>query len=500
MALTRITSGVISANAVSAEKLANGSLTSRVLANTSIELKHLASSANFTGSVNTVQANLTANNIQFTANLNTTSSNIASITTNVNIVSGNVGGVAANTIQNKANVDTALDNVVQIVANVDTVSTNVTNITGDATTNFTVNKTFEQNVTIQGNLIVVGSQVDLGVGTATIDDNFVVVSANLTGTPATDSGIVISRGSEGNVFIGDHIGDEGVVFAITDSPHNNATIAIREYMDVHANAFHAESDMNFSRVHFGHVDDETTGIIVDTTNSHIKFIVSGAEKANLTSGGNLHLADGSIHSGNLNGGNQIDLDDDVFADRQNSIVVRSLQSIGFFLDWNDSETGNFLGVYDAEDDPNNVTKDDALFSVRDTGDVFVDQSINIGTTANVNGVDLVANDYATFTRLNANINVVNQNVDSGVGLVKKVNVITTSGSNVFFVNTPSATQIPTDIEKVNVYVDGVYQHPDDPGTSNNDFVYDSSDASVTFTDPSLPNGLTVIIDALCPRP
>ena len=70
MALTRVTSGVLGANAVSAEKLANSSLDSRHFANNSIELKHLATSANLTAQVNTVQANLTANNIQHTANLN----------------------------------------------------------------------------------------------------------------------------------------------------------------------------------------------------------------------------------------------------------------------------------------------------------------------------------------------------------------------------------------------------------------------------------------------
>lgn len=438
MALTRVTSGVLGSNAVSAEKLANGSITSRTLGNNSIELKHLSSSANFTGSINTVQSNLTANNIQFTANLNTTSSNISSITANVNIVSSNVSGVAANTIQNKANVDTALDNVVQIVANLDIVSSNVDNITGDDATNFTVNKTFEQNVIVQGNLIVVGSQVDLGVGTATIDDNFIVVSANLTGTPATDSGIIINRGNEGNTFIGDHVGDEGVVFALTQSPHDNTTIAIQEYLDVHANAFHAESAMNFSRVHLGHVDDESTGIVIDTTNNHIKFVASGAEEGNIS-------ADGDM------------------------LIVR-----------------DFI--------PGNAVIAPTVFA----GGLDVKANLN-DLSSNAEGIS--QNLQANVIQLTANLNVVNQNVDSGVGLVKKVNTATSTGSsNVFFVAVPSATQHPSDLEKVNVFLDGVRQTPDSLTGSNNDFVYNSADASVTITDPNLPSGLTVIIDALCPRP
>tara|TARA_S200002703_G_scaffold148178_1_gene144646 strand:- start:7384 stop:8700 length:1317 start_codon:yes stop_codon:yes gene_type:complete len=438
MALTRVTSGVLGSNAVSAEKLANGSITSRTLGNNSIELRHLTSSANFTGSINTVQSNLTANNIQFTANLNTTSSNIASITTNVNIVSGNISGVAANTIQNKANVDTALDNVVQIVANLDIVSANVNTITSDSATTFTVNKTFEQNVVIQGNLIVVGSQVDLGVGTATIDDNFIVVSANLTGTPATDSGIIINRGSEGNTFIGDHIGDEGVVFAKTLSPHDNSTIAISEYLDIHANAFHAESAMNFSRVHLGHVDDESTGIIIDTTNNHIKFIASGGEEGNIT-------ADGDM------------------------IIVR-----------------DFI--------PGNAVIAPSVFA----GGINVEANLN---DLSSNAESVSQNLQANIIQLTANINLVNQNVDSGVGLVKTINsAVSTGSSNVFFVKTPTAPQIPSDLDKVEVYIDGIRQRPDQPGTSNNDYVYSSADASVTLTDPAVPSGLTIIIDALCPRP
>lgn len=119
----------------------------------------------------------------------------------------------------------------------------------------------------------------------------------------------------------------------------------------------------------------------------------------------------------------------------------------------------------------------------------------------IDAKDSQANAHDTFTKLNANINVVNQNVDSGVGQIRKINTATSTGSsNVFFVAVPSATQHPTDLDKILVSVDGLIQKKDNPGTSNNDYVYDSADASVTITDPSLPSGLTIVIDALCPRP
>ena len=418
MALTRITSGVISANAVSAEKLANGSLTSRVLANTSIELKHLASSAHFTGSVNTVQANLTANNIQFTANLNTTSTNVAAVTSNVNIVSGNVGGVAANTIQNKANVDIALDNVVQIVANVDIVQDNVAAII-DGSTAFTGEVTMSDDLIVSGNLVVNGDTTTANSINMIVQDRMIMLANSATGTPAADVGVLFNRGNQGNAA-------------------------------------------------FFYDETATTFKIADTQDPSSNTSLSPVTLSNLAVG-------------------KLSFDG---ADLNTAIT--------------DNRSGAISTVYATDLTASRALSSDASGKIAVATTTLVELNYLSGVTggiqAQIDLLDSQANAHDTFTKLNANINVVNQNVDSGVGQLKKVNVITTSGSNVFFVNTPSATQIPTDIEKVNVYVDGVYQHPDDPGTSNNDFVYDSSDASVTITDPSLPNGLTVIIDALCPRP
>ena len=97
MSLTRITSGVVSANAISAEKLANAALTSRNFANKSVELRHLADSANNTTSINTLTTNI--NTVQ--SNVNTVQANVNSQRTNVNIVSSNVG----NTVAFTANVE-----------------------------------------------------------------------------------------------------------------------------------------------------------------------------------------------------------------------------------------------------------------------------------------------------------------------------------------------------------------------------------------------------------
>lgn len=401
MALTRVTSGVLSSNAVSAEKLANGSITARTLGNSSILLQHLGSTANFTSSINTVQANLTANNIQHTANINSVSTNVAAISANVNIVSGNVGGVAANTIRNKANVDTALANVIQLNANINVVQANVAAII-DGTTAFTDAVTMNDDLIVTGNLIVNGDTTTANSVNMVVQDRMLMLANSATGAPAADVGVLFNRGNQGNAaFFYD---ESAQTFKISDTKDPSTNVAL-------------------SPVTAGNLD---VGILTAAT---VKF--NGADL-------NTALTDN----------------------------VAALQA--------------------------RITANSTAFQAEDT-------ALQARITAN--NTLLNSNDFITFTRLNANINVVSANVDSGVGLVKKVNsAVSTGSSNVFFVATPTAAQKPSDIDKVDVFIDGIRQRPDSLTGSNNDFVYSSTDASVTITDPALPSGLIVIIDALCPRP
>ena len=401
MALTRVTSGVLSSNAVSAEKLANGSITARTLGNSSILLQHLGSTANFTSAINTVQSNLTANNIQHTANINSVSTNVAAISANVNIVSGNVGGVAANTIRNKANVDTALANVIQLNANINVVQANVAAII-DGTTAFTDAVTMNDDLIVTGNLIVNGDTTTANSVNMVVQDRMLMLANSATGAPAADVGVLFNRGNQGNAaFFYD---ESGQTFKISDTKDPSTNVAL-------------------SPVTAGNLD---VGILTAAT---VKF--NGADL-------NTAITDN----------------------------VAALQA--------------------------RITANSTAFQAEDT-------ALQARITAN--NTLLNSNDFITFTRLNANINVVSANVDSGVGLVKKVNsAVSTGSSNVFFVATPTAAQKPSDIDKVDVFIDGIRQRPDSLTGSNNDFVYSSTDASVTITDPALPSGLIVIIDALCPRP
>lgn len=400
MSLTRITSSVLGSNAVSSEKLANSSLDSRHFANGSIELRHLDSSANFTAAVNLVQSNLTANNIQHTANINSVASNVGSVISNtnsvaantiqnvanINVVSGNVGGVAANTIQLQANVDVVQDNVAAII---------------DGSTAFTGEVTMNDDLIIAGNLIINGDTTTANSVNMIVQDRMIMLANSATGSPAADVGLLFNRGDEGNAAI--FYDESAQTFKISDTkdPSTNVTL---------------------SPVTAGNLD---VGILTAST---VKF-----------DGADLNTA---------------------LTDNVNALQSRLTTNVTAF------------------------TNEDTALQARITA----------------NNTLLHSNDFITFTRLNANINVVSQNVDAGLGLLMEVNTATSSGSNVFHLKVPSGSQHPTHISNVALFIDGLRQKPDSLTGSNNDFVYDTTAASITVTDATLPSGLEILMQALCPRP
>src|SRR6056300_850998 len=242
------------------------------------------------------------------------------------------------------NEDTALQ--ARLTSNVNTLTTNINTLDANAdaiearrAANL-VSAVFASDVTVSGNLIVTGAQVDLGVQTATIQNNFIELSAELNpgDAPSTDSGLLINRGNKSNVFIGDHLGEDGVIFVRTQTPDTNTIIDIESFMYLHANALHVASPVNLNRVHFGLRASEDTGIIIDDAGANINFIAGGSYVANVH------------HDGTINS--------------QNAVIAPKVFAGGVELQANDSAT---------------------LFSAR-------------------------ANDFATYTHITANVDIVQDNV------------------------------------------------------------------------------------------
>ena len=558
MALTRITTGTISSNAISAEKVQNASIQARHFQGGTITLDLLDANAN-----------VAAAEIRLNANLDIVQDNVTINETSINTVQTNLVLAEANIVQVQQNVSANVDNVLsnqlayavyananfdtkanvsatyflalandyithtRLKANINLVQDNIGLVT-DGTTPFTGPVTMQDTLTVQGNLYVVGAQVDLGIGSAQIDDATLLLAANTppdAGLP-TDAGILINRGANSNVFFGFATYGDHIDFIFTDAPASNSQHYPISYIDVHANSLGAEGthDANFTAFH--HADHPTTGMYMPAGEGTIEFAAEGVNVANLVTGGNLFLsAAGIIHGPSP--ANTLDLDDDELGDRQNSITLRSLQSVGVFLDSNDSETGNFLNIYDGIDDPNSVGIDDGIFSVRDTGEVFITDDASIQGNANI-VLDAVvsnavigtrvfegtvglqandsatyfaayANDFVTYTRLNANVNAVQSNLSTahtdissnintvqdnvtaitggGTFLSPFTNVNTATGtSNVFFIGKDTAAEANV----VLVMLDGVSQ-------PNTEYAVNSANDTIQFTDATIPSGTIVQI-------
>ncbi len=99
----------------------------------------------------------------------------------------------------------------------------------DLTSNQTAagDKTFSANVTIDGNLTVSGTTTTVNTTNTTISDSLLELGTGTTGTPTNDSGIVIERGDQLNIFIGFDESAGAIVFGqgnVTGSSTGNLTI------------------------------------------------------------------------------------------------------------------------------------------------------------------------------------------------------------------------------------------------------------------------------------
>src|SRR5210317_1745776 len=121
MALTRITSGVISANVVTSEKLQNSIIQARHIQAGALTTDLFEESANATAveirvnaNLDSVQGNVVATQANVNIlqdNVNTTTSNIATLTTSVNTIYANVNTVQDNVALNAININQVQSNV-----------------------------------------------------------------------------------------------------------------------------------------------------------------------------------------------------------------------------------------------------------------------------------------------------------------------------------------------------------------------------------------------------
>ena len=563
MALTRITSTVLESNAVSAEKMANGSVTTRLYGIKSIEAKHLAASANaasITTNVNILQTNINvvhANVVAAEANIISANTAMASnsaandfltytsligainaTTANVNGVSSNVAQVesrrAANIAGAVSTITTAdltasralvssgsgkvaisavtstelgyVDGVTSAiqtqltagVTNTNTVHANVVaaeaNIAGvlAGTKNFTGGVTMGDDLVIQGNLTVLGDSVTANTINAVIQDRFLFLANSATGAPSADIGILMNRGNEGNAALFYDESAKSFTMAETRDPDSNvvisptglANLAVGTLKYNGADLNTAITDNRSGAVSTVYKDDLTASravvsdgsgkiAISDVTSTEIGYLdgVTSAIQTQLDAGVTNAAAVVTEAVGiearrvaNIAGAVSTITTSDLTASRA---VVSSGAGKVAISDVTSTELGYLDGV---------------------TSAVQTQLDSKIAITASA------ANDFVTFTRLNANINLVSANV--ALGLKQLINVAASAdgegtGSNNFFVATPPGSN-PVAIDNVVVSLNGITQ------TKTTDYIYTPASGKVTFTDAAIPSGLTVQIITLNP--
>jgi len=563
MALTRVTSTVLESNAVSAEKMANGSIVTRLYGIKSIEAKHFAASANtasLTTNVNLLQSNINtvhANVVAAQANIisaNTAVFNAAkandfatftsltgvinSTTDNINAVSANAAGVETRRVANIAGavstITTAdltasralvssgsgkvavsdvtstelgyVDGVTSAiqtqlnagVTNTNTVHANVVaaeaNIAGvlAGTKNFTGGVTMGDDLVIQGNLTVLGDSVTANTINAVIQDRFLLLANSATGAPSADVGILMNRGNEGNAALFYDESAKSFTMAETRDPDSNvvisptglANLAVGTLKYNGADLNTAITDNRSGAISTVYKDNLTVSralasdgsgkiIVSDVTSTELGYL-DGVTSAIQTQIGttNTNLADNSTRIAAVETRRAANI-----AGAVSTITTGNLTTSRAIV----SDGSGKVSVSD-------VTSTEIGYLDGVTGAIQT-QLDSKGSTAGFE-----ANDFITFTRLNANINIVSANV--ALGLKQLINVAASAdgegaGSNNFFVATPPGNN-PVAINNVVVSLNGITQ------TKTTDYIYTPASGKVTFTDAAIPAGLTVQIITLNP--
>ena len=382
MALTRVTSTVVSSNAITSAQLSNNIIETRHIKNESVGLAALDSEANSASVETRLNANLDAT----TANINSVQGNVVAAEANVVLVRSNIdsfGSFANTNLDTKANVSATF---IQLNSNINQTSTNVAAII-DGTTAFTGQVTMNDDLIVAGNLVISGDTTTSNSVNMIVQDRMIMLANSATGTPADDVGFFFNRGNQGNAaFFYD---ESARTFKISDTkdPSTNTSI---------------------SPVTAGNLD---VGIL---TAANIKY-----------DGADLHVS---------------------ITDNVNTLTTN-------------------INTLDANAD-----------------------AIEARRVANVTVMH--SNDFVTFTRLNANINSVSDNVDAITGggtlSLPFQNVNTSVGtSNVFFIGKDVANQ--SNITYVTL--DGVFQTSDD-------YVLHTSNETIQFKEASIPSGVVFTVHTL----
>jgi hypothetical protein len=345
---------------------------------------------------------------------------------------------------------------------------------------------------IQGNLTVLGDSVTANTINAVIQDRFLFLANSVSGASAADVGILMNRGNDGNAAIYYDESTFSFTMAETRDPDSNVIISPTGLANLVVGTLkYNGADLNTA------ITDNRSGAVSTVYKDNLT-----ASRALASDGsGKIAISDvTSTELGYLDGVTSA-IQTQLTAGVSNAAAVvteavgieaRRAANIAGAV--STITTGNLTASRALVSDGSGKVA--ALASVTSTELAFFEAPRSIQTQLDTKGstAGFQANDYITFQRLNANINIVSANV--ALGLKQLINVAASAtgegtGSNNFFVATPPGAN-PVAINNVVVTLNGITQ------TKTTDYIYTPASGKVTFTDAAIPSGLTVQIVTLNP--
>jgi hypothetical protein len=433
----------------------------------------------------------------------------------------NTGALTATSVSSAGVELKANDHATYLTAKggIDGANTAISNIT-DGSTAFTDAVTMNDDLTILGNLTVAGSYANLAVQDSFTDDRIIFLANNFTGSPSLDAGLLINRGSSGNLFIGFDESEDYFISALNNDPPTNTAISIASVANFRTNLVRS-ADGSASTPAYSNYGDENTGMYFSGADT-LNFATAGVSRLQISSTGAITTAGSVETTGSLSA--------TVDTVATNAAIAATVFSGGVELRANDYVT--YLVAKGGIDGANtNIASNDTDITNLITGldgsnTNILSVTSNVGLSNNAVTTAFQANDFITFTRINANLNLVSSNADSkldlaggtmtgaiamgtnkitgmgdptaaqdaatkaytdallGASIIPQHTLNTSSGtSNVF-----AMTNSPTNQNRIQVYLGGAHQQYGD----SNAWIHHTGNNSIQFT-TNIPAGIEVAI-------
>ena len=352
---------------------------------------------------------------------------------------------------------------------------------------------------VTGDLTVSGDTVQQDVTNLTVEDRIIMLASGASGSPSLDTGVMLGRGNQNNVFIGYDESVNKVVLAHTLAPPRNTEVHATSPANLDARAITAS---NVTLSHDNSViipNDGNIGSVgaLDAIQINSDGIVTFKDDIKIKDTGTIGTAT-TAAAITLAADGGATFADDLSVSGASTVTGRSVVGTGLGIVGNTAPENNSFSI----GQPANVTIRTHAAGLSSGNIIVGDATATSGFNLDVRGsanvgvfftreIDPLANDHATFVRLNANLNVVQDNVAaaSGTTLSPQHNVITTvAGANAYGIGASV-----TAIDRIEVVLSGIRQTRQFGG-SDNDFVIPSAGV-VQFVEPAanIPAGLRLMI-------